>query len=168
MLTALVCNGTPFTPFWLRTTMTPTRGPPNNVYWQSRDLVSPLAIWQHYSQKENAFFQKTVFFCFCLRVTDISYRNVSRQSNNCQTLSVLNFNCSARVLKRTWSANGCNTSNSKTQCCHLGCRRKHWCRIDVGISQSSLRPLLHTNTTRNLPLQELCFRDVPLRHASRT
>ena len=123
-------------------------------------LISPLAIWQHYSQKEKAFFQNA-FFCFCLRVTDMSYRNVSGTSNNCQALSVLIFNCSARVLKRMRETNGCNKSNSKTHFCALGCRRKHWRKIDVGISQLSLRLLLHRNTKRNLPLRELCFRGAP-------
>ena len=91
----------------------------------------------------------------------MSYRNVSGTSNNCQALSVLIFNCSARVLKRMRETNGCNKSNSKTHFCALGCRRKHWRKIDVGISQLSLRLLLHRNTKRNLPLRELCFRGAP-------
>ena len=106
-------------------------------------IISALAIWQHYSQKENAIFSKCCFCCFCLRVTDMSYRNVSGTSNNCQALSVLIFNCSARVLKRMRKANRCNESNLKTHFCELGCRRKHWRKIDVGISQLSLRLLLH-------------------------
>ena len=127
----------------------------------NESIISPLAIWQHYSQKEKAFFTKCIIFCFCLRATDMSYRNVSGTSNNCQALSVLIFNCSARVLKRMRETNGCNKSNSKTPFCALGCRRKHWRKIDVGISQLSLRLLLHRNTKRNLPLRELFFRGAP-------
>ena len=120
-------------------------------------LSSPLWLSGNITAKKKRHFSKMLFFCFCLRVTDMSYRNVSGTSNNCQALSVLIFNCSARVLKRMRETNGCNKSNSKTHFCALGCRRKHWRKIDIGISQLSLRLLLHRNTKRNLPLRELCF-----------
>ena len=53
--------------------------------------------------------------------------------------------CSAKVVKRMWKDNGRNASNLKLQICELGCRRKHWRKIEVGTFHLSLRPLLLQN-----------------------